>query len=54
MDERRTTLSDEEIQTTKPGETRSRWSVTDADGSDDMDGGDDDDSDSDSDTEDSS
>jgi len=53
VDERHTTLSDDEIQTTKPGETRSRWSVTDADGSDDTDG-DDDDSDSDSDTEDSS
>ena len=47
MDEKRTTLSDDEIQTTKPGETRLRWSVTDADGSDDTDG---DDSDSDSDS----
>jgi hypothetical protein len=51
VDEKRTTLSDDEIQTTKPGENRSRWSVTDADGSDDTDG---DDADSDSDTEDSS
>ncbi len=51
MDEKRTTLSDDEIQTTKPGEIRSRWSVTDADGSDDTDS---DDADSDDDTEDSS
>jgi hypothetical protein len=46
VDEKRT-LSDEEIQTTHPGESRSRWSVTDADG------GDDTDSDSDSDDADS-
>jgi hypothetical protein len=51
MDETRTTLSDDEIQTTRPGESRSRWSVTDADGSDDTDG---DDADSDADGEDSS
>ena len=51
MDETHTTLSDDEIQTTKPGESRSRWSVTDADGSDDTGG---DDADSDADGEDSS
>lgn len=49
MDEKRT-LSDDEIQTTHPAETRARWSVTDADGGDDTDSdGDDTDSDSDSD-----
>jgi len=47
VDERRT-LSDEEIQTTHPGESRSRWSVTDADGGDDTDS-DEDDADSDAD-----
>ena len=31
MDEKRTTLTDEEIQTGTPGDTRSRLSVTDAD-----------------------
>lgn len=50
MDEKRT-LSDEEIQTSHPGESRQRWSVTDADGGDDTDS---DETDSDSDTEDSS
>jgi hypothetical protein len=50
MNEQRTTLSDDEIQTARTGEPRSRWSVTDADSSDDTDG---DDADSDSDTEDS-
>ena len=54
MDEKRT-LSDDEIQTTHPGETRGRWSVTDADGGDDTDSdGDDSDSDSDSDGTDAS
>ena len=50
MDEKRT-LSDEEIQTT-PGESRSRWSVTDAD-QDDQDT-DSDDADTDADTDDPS
>ena len=31
MEDKRTTLTDEEIQTSTPGETRSRFSVTDAD-----------------------
>jgi hypothetical protein len=31
VEEKRTTLTDEEIQTSTPGETRSRLSVTDAD-----------------------
>ena len=51
MDEKRT-LSDEEIRTTHPGESRSRWSVTDAD-QDDQDT-DADDADSDADTDDPS
>ncbi len=51
MDEKRT-LSDEEIQTTHPGESRSRWSVTDAD-QDDVDT-DADDADADADTDDPS
>jgi hypothetical protein len=37
VNEKRTTLSDEEIRTTHPGESRSRWSVADTDGSDDTD-----------------
>jgi hypothetical protein len=45
-----TTLSDDEIQTTSPGESRSRWSVTDAD-QDDTDTTDADDADSDSDAD---
>jgi hypothetical protein len=40
MAEERRSLSDDEITTTRPGETRSRWSVTDADGGDDQDGDD--------------
>jgi hypothetical protein len=52
VDEKRTTLSDDEIQTTSPGESRQRWSVTDAD-QDDQDT-DADDADPDADTEDPS
>ena len=52
MDEKRTTLSDEEIETTRAGESRSRWSVTDAD-QDDQDT-DADDADTDADTDDPS
>jgi hypothetical protein len=52
VDEKRT-LTDEDIETTKPGESRSRWSVTDAD-QDDTDTTDADDADSDSDTTDPS
>jgi hypothetical protein len=51
VEEKRTTLTDDEIQTTGPGETRSRFSVTDADQDDETDtsDGDTDGTDSDSD-----
>jgi hypothetical protein len=50
VEETRTTLTDEEIQTSTPGDTRSRFSVTDAD-QDDSDGSDSDTDGTDSDTD---
>lgn len=51
MDEKRTTLTDDEILTTTPGDTRSRLSVTDADQDDDTDSSDSDTDGTDSDTD---
>jgi len=51
VEDKRTTLTDEEILTTTPGETRQRFSVTDADQDDDTDTSDSDTDGTDSDTD---